>query len=114
MAPMFLFPVALRFRRLSIPRASALFLLGALLAPGPGRARAADEWPQFRGPDGQGHAGSAGLPLTWSETENIKWKRAIPGEGWSSPVVSGNQIWLTTATGEGKSRRAVCVDLTSG
>lgn len=58
---------------------------------------AQDEWPQFRGPDGQGHAQAVGLPIIWSETENIVWKAAIPGEGHSSPVISGNQIWLTTA-----------------
>ena len=58
---------------------------------------AQDEWPQFRGPDGQGHAAANGLPLTWSETENVTWKTEIPGEGHSSPVISGEQIWLTAA-----------------
>ncbi|MCA8984320.1 MAG: PQQ-binding-like beta-propeller repeat protein [Planctomycetaceae bacterium] len=59
---------------------------------------AAEEWSQFRGPTGEGHAPTtARLPLTWSETENIKWKVAVPGEGYSSPVISGNQLWLTTA-----------------
>ncbi|MEQ9407890.1 MAG: PQQ-binding-like beta-propeller repeat protein [Fuerstiella sp.] len=58
---------------------------------------AAGEWPEFRGPDGQGRSTATGLPLTWSETENIVWKTPIPGEGHSSPVISGNQIWLTTA-----------------
>ncbi len=56
-----------------------------------------DEWPQFRGPGGQGHTEMTGLPLTWSESENIKWKTDIAGEGHSSPVISGDQIWLTTA-----------------
>ena len=60
----------------------------------------AAEWPQFRGPDGQGHSAATNLPLTWSETENVKWKTPIPGEGHSSPVISGNQIWLTTAIAE--------------
>ena len=60
-------------------------------------AVADNEWPQFRGPDGQGHASTTGLPTTWSETENIVWKSAVPGEGHSSPVISGDQIWLTTA-----------------
>jgi len=60
-------------------------------------AVADNEWPQFRGPDGQGHAATTGLPTTWSETENIVWKSAVPGEGHSSPVISGDQIWLTTA-----------------
>jgi len=72
------------------------------------------DWPQFRGPDGQGHAKAASIPLHWSETENIAWKTLIPGEGHSSPVIKGSQIWMTTATEEGKSLRAVCVDRTSG
>ena len=56
-----------------------------------------DEWPQFRGPGGQGHTEMTGLPLTWSESENVKWKTDIAGEGHSSPVISGDQVWLTTA-----------------
>jgi len=55
------------------------------------------EWPQFRGPDGQGNSASANLPLTWSETENVAWKTVLPGEGHSSPVIAGHQVWLTTA-----------------
>lgn len=62
-----------------------------------GYAGAADEWPQFRGPDSNGHARHAGIPLKWSETENVSWKVAIPGTGHSSPVISDDQIWLTTA-----------------
>jgi outer membrane protein assembly factor BamB len=61
---------------------------------------AGDNWPQFRGPGGQGHSGAANLPVEWSETENIRWKTAIPGHGHSSPVVLGDQIWLTTAVHE--------------
>lgn len=57
----------------------------------------AAEWKQFRGPDGQGHADVKNLPLTWSETENIQWKTALPGRGWSSPVFDGDTIWMTTA-----------------
>lgn len=60
-------------------------------------AAAADEWPQFRGPDSNGHARRAEIPLKWSETENVSWKVAIPGTGHSSPVISDDQIWLTTA-----------------
>jgi len=75
---------------------------------------AGEDWPQFRGPDGQGHSDSKNLPQRWSETENVKWKIAIPGEGWSSPVILGNQIWMTTALDDGKSLRAICVDRTSG
>ncbi|HEX7898747.1 MAG TPA: PQQ-binding-like beta-propeller repeat protein [Planctomycetota bacterium] len=71
------------------------------------------EWPQFRGPDGQGHAEVKTLPLKWSET-SAAWKTPIPGLGWSSPVVADGQVWITTATDDGKSLRAVCVDATSG
>ena len=71
-------------------------------------------WPQFRGPGGQGRAASVGLPIRWSESTNVAWKVAIPGEGHSSPVVLGNQIWLTTALADGKSLRAVCIDFQSG
>jgi len=56
------------------------------------------DWPTFRGPTGDGHSTATGLPLRWSETENIKWKTEIPLRGWSTPVVLGNQVWLTTAT----------------
>ncbi len=75
---------------------------------------AGDDWPQFRGPDGQGHSDSTGLPIKWSATENIAWSVEIPGRGWSSPVILGNQIWLTTATEDGKSLRAICVDREKG
>jgi len=57
----------------------------------------AANWPQWRGPDGQGHAEGSGYPLTWSEKENVAWKAEIPGRGYSSPVVWGDQVWLTTA-----------------
>ena len=60
-------------------------------------AAASADWPQFRGPDGQGHATVGGLPLKWSETENVAWKVPVEGRGWSSPVVLGNEIWMTTA-----------------
>ena len=78
------------------------------------RTGAADNWLQFRGPTGDGKSPNVGLPLTWSETENIRWKTPIHGKGWSSPVVWDKQIWLTTATEDGKQRSAVCVDLDSG
>jgi len=58
---------------------------------------ASDDWPEFRGPGGQGHSDATGLPLRWSETENVAWKVPIEGRGWSSPVVLGDAIWMTTA-----------------
>src|SRR5215470_17579673 len=74
----------------------------------------AQDWPEFRGPTGQGHSDERGLPLVWSETKNVRWKVAIPGRGWSSPSIQGDRIWLTTATEEGKSLRAISVDRNTG
>jgi len=75
---------------------------------------ASENWPQFRGPNGDGTSDSHSLPLFWSEQTNITWKTPIPGEGWSSPVVEGNQIWMQTALDHGKSLRAVSVDRANG
>src|SRR5881296_729436 len=72
------------------------------------------DWPEFRGPTGQGLSDEQGLPLQWSETKNVRWKVAIPGSGWSSPAILGDHIWLTTATEAGKSLRAICVDRNTG
>ena len=63
------------------------------------------EWPQFRGPTGQGHAEAKGLPLLWSETQNVRWKVPVAGVGWSSPVVSNGRVWLTTSVEVPKSPR---------
>src|SRR5687768_17117856 len=56
-----------------------------------------EEWPQFRGPRGDGVSQARNLPTTWGDTQNIAWQAEIPGRGWSSPVVLGDRIWLTTA-----------------
>lgn len=91
---------------------SRLVLLTGLLAAVSGRA----DWPEFRGPQGDGHApGQArALPLTWSETQNVRWKTAIPERGWSTPVVMGGQVWLTTATQDGHDFFVLCLDAESG
>jgi len=57
----------------------------------------AEDWPQFRGPSGQGVSAEQGLPLQWGESKNIKWKTPVAGRGWSSPVVAGDRVWVTTA-----------------
>lgn len=75
---------------------------------------ALENWPEFRGPRGDGIATAKDLPITWSETENIKWKTPVHGKGWSSPVIWGSQIWLTTATADGKELSAVCLDRETG
>jgi outer membrane protein assembly factor BamB len=72
------------------------------------------DWPQFRGPDGQGHSVSRNVPLTWSETQNVTWKVPLPGLGWSSPAILGPQIWVTSAVDEGHSLRAIALDRQSG
>jgi outer membrane protein assembly factor BamB len=77
-------------------------------------AFAADNWPEFRGPHGDGHADAKNLPLKWSDTENVRWKTAIHDKGWSSPVVWGNQVWVTTATENGDKFYAVALDRETG
>lgn len=64
---------------------------------------ATEEWPRFRGPTGQGVSQEKSLPTKWSATDNIAWKSDIPGEGWSSPIVWGDRVFLTTATDGGES-----------
>jgi len=74
-------------------------------------------WPQFRGPRGDGTSSSTGLPLHWSDRSGgygIKWKTAIHGRAWSSPVIWGPQIWVTSATEDGRELFAVCVERDSG
>ncbi len=78
------------------------------------------DWPQFRGPGGDGvyppRADGAlhGFPTKWSETENVVWKTPVPGKAWSTPVVMGDQVWLSNATPDGKKMSAVCLDKASG
>jgi outer membrane protein assembly factor BamB len=87
----------------------------ALAAMALAHSSLAADWPQFRGPDGQGHApADVKPPLEWNETKNIAWKVPLPGSGWSSPVVQGDQLWLTTAVDDGHFLRALCVHPQSG
>lgn len=75
---------------------------------------AADNWPDFRGPGHNGHSDATNLPIKWSETENITWKVEIHDRGWSTPVIWGDQIWMTTATEDGRQMFAVCVSKKTG
>jgi outer membrane protein assembly factor BamB len=77
-------------------------------------ARGAENWPQFRGPDGTGHSDARGLPLNWSETQNVVWKTPIHDRGWSSPVIYGKQIWLTSASKDGRELFVLCLDRDTG
>lgn len=92
-------------------------LAGALPAHG--------DWPQFRGPAANGVTGETGLPLTWSEQENLLWRTELPGPGSSSPIVSGDKVFLTCYSGYGLdpkdpgdigklTRHALCLDKNSG
>jgi outer membrane protein assembly factor BamB len=79
-----------------------------------------ENWPEFRGPTSQGHYEGKGLPLEWGPTKNVRWKQAIPGKGWSSPIIQDGRIYLTTAVAvaPGKTKEmsldALCLDEATG
>lgn len=73
-----------------------------------------DTWPEFRGPSKDGHSKATNLALTWSESENIKWKVPIHDRGWSTPVVWGDQIWMTSALEDGREMFAICISYKTG
>ena len=77
-------------------------------------AQNAANWTHFRGSEMNGHAQVKSAPLHWSDSTNIVWKVRVKGLGWSSPVVFGNQVWLTSATEDGKEFYTLCYDLNSG
>ncbi|HET7694385.1 MAG TPA: PQQ-binding-like beta-propeller repeat protein [Vicinamibacterales bacterium] len=75
---------------------------------------AAAQWTEFRGPQGTGIVRDARIPEKWSETENVRWKVPVHGRAWSSPVVLGRQVWLTTATPDGRQLYAMAFDKDTG
>lgn len=88
---------------------AALALLAFLSGPA-----AADDWPAFRGPAGNGVCEETGVPLTWSADKNIRWKVPLAGPGNSSPVVSGDRVFVTCASDKGKHRGLYCFDRRDG
>src|SRR5438874_11894339 len=78
------------------------------------------DWPEFRGRFGNGYVDQptanqkSDVPLNWSETQNVRWKTPVHDRGWSTPVVMGGQVWLTTATEDGHDFFALCVDANTG
>lgn len=96
-------------------------VLMACLALSPSAAWAAD-WPQFRGPNSDNVVTAKDVPLEWSKTKNVAWHITLPGKGWSSPVLSGGKLYLTTAVAPGedqdaagpRSLRALCLDPATG
>ena len=91
-------------------------ILAATVVAVPSFAAEAD-WPEFRGGTGQGISAAERVPLTWSATENVAWKVAVPGKGWSSPVVAAGKVYLTAATTDsepGAALHALCFDAKDG
>ena len=74
----------------------------------------AEQWPGFRGLTRQGISLERSLPLKWSASENVVWKTEIPGQGWSSPIVWGDRVFVTSATDNGTKCRVLCLDRKSG
>ncbi|MFA5192704.1 MAG: PQQ-binding-like beta-propeller repeat protein, partial [Verrucomicrobiia bacterium] len=100
-----------RLNRLAATVATVAMVLVAQAAPNQG------DWTQFRGTTGQGLSAAKNLPIEWSAAKNVAWKQAIPGLGWSSPVVRRGRIFLTTAETDGEggpSLRALCLDAATG
>jgi outer membrane protein assembly factor BamB len=73
-----------------------------------------EDWPWFRGPSRQGISQEKDVPTQWTATSNIRWNTAIPGEGWSSPIVFGDRVFVTTALEGGSSLHMICLDRPSG
>jgi outer membrane protein assembly factor BamB len=94
----------------------APLLAAALLLSAP----PSDDWPEFRGPNGDGLVKDGKLPTEWGPDKNVAWKQAIDGKGWSSPVVVNGKVYLTTAVpvedkgDKGLSLRALCLDAAGG
>lgn len=96
----------------------SLLTLAVVVTP----SLAADNWPEHRGPHGNGHADAKGLPTEFSDRRNVTWKTAIHDKGWSSPVIWGDQVWMTTAREHVNAKKevervelfAVCVDRKDG
>src|SRR5262245_45284096 len=73
-----------------------------------------ENWPRFRGPNGNAVNNAQPLPTKWSVTKNIHWKTPIPGEGFSSPIIWKDRIFLTSAFEHGQRRATHCLDRTTG
>jgi outer membrane protein assembly factor BamB len=90
---------------------STVALISLVFFAGVGRA---ENWPGWRGPRGDGVSGEKSIPLTWSTTENIRWKTPIPGKGHSSPVVWGDRVFVTTCLEDKGERVLLCLDRRDG
>lgn len=86
----FIVPQAGRIPMKPFPTVSAFFLVALTAAP-------ASDWPEWRGPEGQGLSRATDVPTVWSEERGLAWKTPLPGRGHSTPVVAGGVVWVTTA-----------------
>ncbi|MDX1953252.1 MAG: PQQ-binding-like beta-propeller repeat protein [Verrucomicrobiota bacterium] len=86
---------------------AGVLLLSAVVSLG-------ENWPRFRGPTGQGISSETAIPSSWSPGEGIKWKTSIPGESWSSPIVWGDSVFLTTTVEMGQHCHVLCIDRKNG
>ncbi len=82
-------------------------LFGALLSSAPAATNSSGHWPQWRGPLANGVAPLADPPVEWSETKNVRWKVALPGQGHSSPVIFGDRVYVLAATPVGAAQKPV-------
>ncbi len=73
-----------------------------------------NNWTHFRGSKLNGISEETHAPIHWNDSTNIRWKTDLKGKGWSSPVVFGDQVWLTTATDDGKKMNGICMDFKTG
>src|SRR6266545_7232698 len=74
----------------------------------------AEDWPAWRGPTGQGLSSEKGLPVSWSSTQNVKWKAPLPAAGNSTPIVRGGRVYVTQAVEKGKKRSLLAFDRRDG
>ncbi|MEA3213129.1 MAG: hypothetical protein QOE70_6186 [Chthoniobacter sp.] len=102
----------------SFRRSARFFILAAWLASITQLSAVEGEWPQFRGPTGQGSSAASNVPVEWSATDHVAWKAPLPGRGWSSPVLSRGRLYLTSAVPDTGSSditlHALCVDAADG
>ena len=117
MLPICLAKIYIGFGMMSrlLTQALSLLLIGALAI----NSVTSEDWPGFRGPTDQGHSALNNLPVRWSTSHNVTWKRTIPGQGWSSSIVYQGRIYLTTAIVDSagparQSLRVLCLGATTG
>lgn len=95
------------------PGSVLAYLLGCLLAGGTAAPASAEDWPQWRGPQGTGVSGERNVPILWNAEQNLAWQTELPGWGASTPVVSGDSVFLTAQTADGR-LLVLCVDAAAG